>query len=84
MTGDLNGDDVGFSHNSENVYHVVIGANNAILDGFTIQAGNANGIYPNNSGGGIYNYASSPILSNLIIQHNSAYYQGGGIYNDFE
>ena len=50
LTGDLNGDDVGFTHNEENVYHVVTGATGATLDGFTVTAGNASG---SNFGGGI-------------------------------
>jgi len=31
-------------------------------------------------GGGIYCFASNPILENVIITGNSAYYNGGGIY----
>jgi hypothetical protein len=62
-------------------YHVVTGASGAILDGFTIKAGNANGTAPNDRGGGMYNYESSPTLTNLIFNDNSAAYQGGGLYN---
>ncbi|WP_293299251.1 choice-of-anchor Q domain-containing protein [Pedobacter sp. UBA4863] len=47
----------------------------AVLDGFTITNG-----YADNNGGGVYNYNSSPILSNLIIAGNSAT-NGGGIFN---
>ena len=49
LSGDLNGDDVGDLDDpsrSENSYHVVTGSGNdetAVLDGFTITAGNANG-----------------------------------------
>jgi hypothetical protein len=81
LSGDLNSDDAGFINNSENVYHVVIGSSNAILDGFTITAGNANGSsYPNNVGGGIYNNYSSPALTNVTFRSNSAGW-GGGMYN---
>jgi hypothetical protein len=81
LSGDLNGDDVGFTNNSENVYHVVTGATGATLDGFTITAGNANSASPNNSGGGMYNYWSSPALTDVTFSGNYAYYGGGGMYN---
>lgn len=45
------------------------------IDGFTITGGNAT------SGGGIYNFNSSPTISNTIITGNSAALDGGGIYN---
>jgi hypothetical protein len=43
LSGDINGDDVGFTNNGENVYHVVsaVGADGATIDGFTIAGGNA-------------------------------------------
>ncbi|KXK11910.1 MAG: polymorphic outer membrane protein, partial [Chloroflexi bacterium OLB14] len=87
LSGDLNGDDSGFTNNSENTYNVVksSGVNNtAILDGFTITGGNANGVgFPNNIGGGMFNgSSSSPTLANLIIQGNSASSGGGGMTND--
>ena len=85
LNGDLNGDDSGFTNNGENSYHVVVGSGNygtAVLDGFTITGGNANGSDPNNNGGGLYNYYGSPILANLTIRGNSAAQYGGGVYND--
>ncbi len=82
LSGDLNGDDVGFTNNSENVYHVVTGATGATLDGFTITAGNANGTDPNNSGAGMYNSSSSPTLTNITFSNNSASGGGGGMWND--
>jgi hypothetical protein len=86
LSGDLNGDDgANFANNSENSYHVVIGANNAILDGVTITAGNANqatttGIV-HNRGGGMYNHYSSPTLTNVTFYGNRADGVGGGMYN---
>jgi hypothetical protein len=82
LSGDLNGDDLGFTNNIENVYHVVMGATGATLDGFTITAGNANGSSPANRGGGMYNQASSPTLTNITFSVNSAILGGGGMYND--
>ncbi|MBK9208822.1 MAG: hypothetical protein IPL71_11210 [Anaerolineales bacterium] len=82
LSGDSNGDDVGFTNNSENVYHVVTGATGATLDGFTITAGNANGIYANHSdsGGGMLNYTSNPTVTNTTFSGNSADF-GGGMEN---
>ncbi|MFZ5820637.1 MAG: choice-of-anchor Q domain-containing protein [Chloroflexota bacterium] len=61
-------------------YHVVKGANGAILDGFTITSGQADGEYPNYRGGGMYNDSVSLTLRNIIFLDNTATY-GGGLYN---
>ena len=53
LSGDLGLPD----DNSDNSYHVVYANQvdqNSILDGFTITAGHANGIYPENRGGGVF------------------------------
>jgi len=82
LRGDLNGDDVGFTNNGDNSYHVVTGADDTTLDGFTISGGNADGAYPNELGGGMNNdNGSSPTLTNVTFSGNSASY-GGGMYND--
>ncbi len=47
----------------------------ALLDGFTIQNGNAT------DGGGIYNRYAAPTLANLVIRNNTASGRGGGIFN---
>lgn len=67
---------------SDNSYHVVNvpAGSGTILDGFTIQDGNANGTSPNNSGAGIYNLGSST-LRNLVITTNAATSSGGGLFN---
>jgi parallel beta-helix repeat protein len=52
--------------------------NSAILDGFTIQGGNALG--SDGYGGGVYNEISSPKLANCIISGNTAPV-GAGVYN---
>jgi predicted outer membrane repeat protein len=68
---------------SDNSYHVVNGGttdNTAILDGFTITAGNANGFsYPQYLGGGIFNAFIGPTMRNLVLSGNSAG-DGGGMY----
>lgn len=69
-----------------NSYHVVTGSGNsntAILNGFTIMAGNANGSGTDqNNGGGLYNNNGSPKLVKVTIKDNSASNHGGGVYND--
>jgi len=63
-------------------YHVVVGANNATLDGFTVTGGSANGTGSKRRGGGMYNYYSSPTVTNCIFEDNSAD-SGGGMYNSY-
>ncbi len=75
--------------------HVVISTGDmgtAVLDGFTITGGNANGtgnaILVNESyvdqlnGGGIFNQSNLSQLKNVIVRGNSAAQYGGGIYNN--
>ncbi len=86
LSGDLNGDDgPNFANNGENSYHVVTGSSTdatAILEGFTITGGNANGSSPHYDGGGMYNDSSSPTVNNCTFSGNSAWRGGGGMYND--
>ncbi|GHV66754.1 hypothetical protein FACS1894199_10830 [Bacteroidia bacterium] len=94
LSGDLKGDDQpDFVNKSDNAYHVVVSADavgDALLDGFTITGGNADGsgdISVNfksinlGFGGGMYNCSSSPTLTNVTISGNSTSYNGGGMYN---
>ena len=75
---------------SDNSYHVFYHLldtaldGSAILDGFTISDGNANGsAWPHWDGGGMYNdEGSSPTLTNCTFSGNSATYSGGGMLND--
>ncbi len=63
-------------------YHVVVGANNAILDGFTITGGNASGgDTATGRGGGLYNPAVSPTVVNCTFTGNTASHAGGGLQN---
>jgi len=78
---------------SDNCYHVIISAGNnstAILDGFTITGGNANGpglITFNGSsiicdyGGGMYDASSSPTVNNCSFTNNISSVSSGGMYN---
>ena len=88
ISGDLNGDDgPDFANNDENSYHVFYHPDgtdlnsSAILDGFTISGGNADGDEPHYRGGGMHNFRSSPTLSNCAFSGNSADSPGGGLYN---
>lgn len=82
LSGDIGVQDI----NTDNSFHVVTASgtnSSAILDGFTITRGNANGksASANLNGGGIYNVGGSPTLSNLIIDDNRATNYGAGMYN---
>ncbi len=93
--------DIGTTGNAaDNSYHVIynpaIGTptglslnNTAVLDGFVIADGNANGSsFPNIAGGGMFNAGNgagqvcSPLIRNCAFQNNSAVSFGGAMYND--
>jgi hypothetical protein len=74
---------------SDNSYHVVTSSMldaSAVLDGFTITAGNANASNvtgpEDDRGGGMYNDRSSPTLTNVTFSDNSAALFGGGMDNE--
>ena len=74
------------ANNAENGYHVVTGSGTdatAVIDGFTITTGNADGSLGTGTdrGGGMYNYSGSPTLANCTFDGNSANISGGGIAN---
>jgi predicted outer membrane repeat protein len=74
--------EIGAGGTTDNSFHVVAGGGTdatAVLDGFTITAGNAN-LWPDELGGGMYNSASSPTLSNITFSLNAAKF-GGGMMN---
>ena len=87
LSGDLNGDDdPDFANNGENSYHVVTGSGTdetAVLDGFNITSGNADGSRPHEQGGGMYNDAGSPTVINCTFSNNSARQHGGGMDNSY-
>ena len=81
----LSGDVGAEGDNTDNAYHVVTGSGvdaTAILDGFTITHGNADGYALDyyNLGGGMYSVSGSPTLTNIIFNNNIAHF-GGGMYN---
>ena len=91
LSGDLNGNDVGFTNNGENTYHVVLSVSDdatTVLDRFTIVGGNANGTasltvetkpIAQNSGGGVPIIASSASINAVVFKNNNAVV-GGGLF----
>jgi predicted outer membrane repeat protein len=78
---------------SDNSYHVVVGADGAVLDGFVIRDGNADGRTYDGKGGAMINYRRapqsgpmgaatglSPIVRNCSFVANHAH-EGGAVYN---
>jgi parallel beta-helix repeat protein len=94
LSGDLDGNDVDVNTlddlldeptRTENSYNIITFSgtydDTAVLNGFTITAGNANGSYhPLNCGSGMYSRNSKPILNNCTFIGNAAR-DGGGMYN---
>ena len=81
----LSGDIGTPADNSDNSYHVVLAGGTdttAVLDGFIITNGNADGSLPDDCGGGMYNYLSDPTVADCTFKDNNARYFGGGMYNE--
>jgi len=78
LSGDVLGNDAAFANNAENIYHVARGADKAVLDGFLIRGGNADGVGADNFGAGMYNVGVSPAVLNCIFFGNSSATWGGG------
>ena len=88
----LSGDIGVQNNNTDNSYHVISNApglsNSAILDGFTITGGNADGSNNfRNAGGALLNDAGTasgicnPTINNCIFTGNNAAANGGAIFN---
>lgn len=80
--------DIGVEGDStDNCYHVfyhtpdMLISNHAVLDGFKITAGNADGTDPHDKGGGMYSKSSLPTIKNCLFAINSSKNGGGGMYN---
>jgi len=75
--------DIGTASVSDNCYHVVRGEDNAILDGFTITRGYANGDGLDGFGGAIWHNDGALSVCNSTLSENSAQHYGGAIYNSY-
>ena len=67
---------------NDNVYHVVKGSLNSILDGFVVRDGRADGAIRDGYGGGMFNWShdASAIVRNTTFTSNYAR-DGGAIFN---
>ncbi|MHC4316323.1 MAG: hypothetical protein ACYSW3_28095, partial [Planctomycetota bacterium] len=96
LSGDINGDDVSVNDpgemgteptRAENCLHVVTSSgtdHTAVLDGFHITGGQADGTFPHSHGGGIHNFGGSPTVNWCNIGGNYASGGGGGMSSDGE
>ncbi len=69
---------------TDNCYHVVTASNTdatAVLDGFTVSWGYADGVDDDGFGGGLFIENGNPTISNATIRDNHAS-GGGGMYKD--
>ena len=82
LSGDL---DKNNTLDNGNAYHVISNGsldNTAVLDGFVITGGNADGSsFPDDWGGGVLNNQCSPTFRNCAFQLNTAV-SGGAMYNN--
>jgi len=78
----LSGDIGLHGESDDNSYHVVKGADEAVLDGFVIRDGHANGPWGTMKrfGGGLFNSDASPALVACRFENNFAS-DGGAVYN---
>jgi len=86
LSGDLLGNDARNDPNcyDENSYHVVSSHDtdaSAVLEGFTITAGNADGEHEHEHGGGMYNDGGGVTVVRCDFRGNRAGHEGGGMYN---
>lgn len=89
LSGDLNGNDTGSLNvldpsRADNVEHVVIGRESAILDGVTIRDGNGleeDSLDPNHipSGAGMLLESASITLNDVVFSHNAHIRAGGAL-----
>jgi len=86
LSGDLNEDDEPeFLNYQDNSFHIVVGRNldpNTVLDGFVIDAGNANGMNVHANGAGMLNRdGSNPVIMDCAFTRNLSSGSGSGMYN---
>ena len=67
----------------DDAYHVLVGADDATVSDFTVEFGNADELGYHSRGAGMINYQTSPTVSDMVFQYNSAT-EGAAITNYFE
>ncbi len=76
--------EIGAASLDDNSYHVIWADSvdaTAVLDGFTVTRGNADGTIPNNVGGGFIGlWQSGPTITGIRFVDNHAWGYGGGMY----
>ena len=81
LSGDINQ----WLQDLDNSFHVVTAGaaidDSAVLDGFFVWSGRADGAYPNDRGGGMLVAGGSPVVRNTWVQWNRGFV-AGGIYNE--
>lgn len=84
LSGDLAGNDTPLGNRIDNSYHVIYAVDtdaSAILDGFEIYGGNANGNFNLDVGAGIFVLGSgSPTIQNCLFRDNRSRFGGGAAY----
>jgi hypothetical protein len=79
--------EIGTEDAADNCYHVFYHPDgsalddSAVLDGFVITGGYADGAAPHDDGGGMYNDGASPTIARCIFRDNSAEGSGGAMAN---
>lgn len=86
LSGDLNADDLPeFTNVDDNCYHVVTGSGagpSAMLDGFTITGGNADGFELRYGlGGGMFTDVGAPTATDCVFRDNRSEFEGGAVCN---
>jgi len=79
LSGNIGSSDL----STDNSYHVVSGTgkdSTAIIDGFTITAGRADGSAPHDDGAGFINAGGSPVISNCTFTDNYAADDAAGMW----
>lgn len=76
----IDGDIGVLSNASDNAYHVITGAENSTINGFTITNGNANGSGINVLGAGLYFPIGTMSIRNCSFELNIAAEKGGAVY----
>ncbi|WP_257666067.1 BspA family leucine-rich repeat surface protein [Parapedobacter tibetensis] len=96
LSGDFAGNDNtdNFDNHLENAHHLIVSVSDvgsALVDGFTVTGGNANGTGRLNvngigvtraHGGGMYFLGTSTLLSHIVIANNSVMGYGGGLFSE--